>query len=112
MCVHLKLKASCAQFQNISSLPYLPDVIDLSHLSTNSGISYHVDIQDIKLTMIDNIFIVVHLNVCSLTKLTDKSKELIQPLHQKKTEVDAILLCETFFHTESLKLVQIPNCML
>ena len=51
----------------------------------------------------------MHLNVHSLTKKTATLKELIQSLHQKKIEVDAILLCETFLHTEALKSVQIPN---
>ena len=51
----------------------------------------------------------MHLNVCSLTEKIDKLKELIKSLHKKKIEVDVILLCETFFHTEALKLVQIPN---
>ena len=42
-------------------------------------------------------------------KKIDKLKELIQSLYQKKIEVDVILLCETFLHTEALKLVQIQN---
>ena len=84
-------------------------VIDLDHLSTKSGISNCVDVQDVKLTRIDNVFNVMHLNVCSLTKKIDKFKELVQSLQQKKIEVDALLLCETFLHTVALKLVQIPN---
>ena len=44
-----------------------------------------------------------------LNKKIDKLKELIKSLHQKKIEVDAILLSETFLHTEALQSVQIPN---
>ena len=51
----------------------------------------------------------MHLNVHSITRKIDKLKELIQFLHQKKIELDAIILCETFLHAEALKLVQIPN---
>ena len=51
----------------------------------------------------------MHLNVHSLTKKIDKLKEFIQSLHQKRTEVDAMLHCETFLQTEALKSVQIPN---
>ena len=58
------------------------------------------------------MFNAMHLNVCSLAKKIDKLKELIQSLHQKKIEVDAILLCETLLHTEALKLVQISNISL
>ena len=50
-----------------------------------------------------------HLNVHSLAKEIDKLKQLIQFLHQKKIEVDAILLCKTFLHSEAWKSVQIPN---
>ena len=81
MCVYPKLKANCPQFQNIGSLPYLPDFIDLDHLSTKTDISNHVDVQDIKLTMIHNVFNVMHLNAHSLMKKIDKLKELIQSLH-------------------------------
>ena len=56
MCVHPKFKANCAQFQNISSLSYFPDINDLHHLSTKSHISYYVDVQDVKLTISDNVF--------------------------------------------------------
>ena len=63
-----KLKANFPQFQNISNLPYLPDIIVLDHISTKSGISNYVDVQDVKLTMIDNVLYVIHLNVCSLPK--------------------------------------------
>ena len=55
------------------------------------------------------MFNVGHLNVHSLMKKTDKLKVLIQSLHQKEIEVDAIQLYETFLHTEALKLVQVPN---
>ena len=90
------LKANCLQFQNIDSLHYLPDIIDLDYLSTKLDISNYVDVQDVKLTMIDNVFNVMHLNVCSLTK-NDKLKGLIQFLHQKKIKAVAILLCELSF---------------
>ena len=112
MCVHPKLKANCPQFQNIGSLPYLTNMIDLDHLSTKSDISNYVDVQDVKLTTIDNVFNVMLLNAYSLTKKINKLKELGQSLHQKKIEVDAILLCETFLHTEALKLVQIQTLVL
>ena len=112
MCQHPTLKANCPQFQNIGSLPYLPDIIDLDHLPSKSDISNYVDVQDVKLTRIYNVFNVMHLYVHSLMKMIDKLKELIQSLHQKKIEVDAILLCETFLHTEALMLVQISNLSL
>ena len=83
MCVYPKLKANCPQFHNICSLPYLPDIIDLDHLSAKSDISNYVDVQDVKLTRINNVFSVMHLNVCSLKKI-DKLKKVIQSLHQKK----------------------------
>ena len=54
-CVHPKLKVNSHQFKNISSLPYLPDIIDLDNLSTKSDISNYIDVQDVMLTMIDNV---------------------------------------------------------
>ena len=71
MCVHPKVKANSPQFQNIGSLPYLPDIIDLDHLSTKADISNYVDVQDVKPTRIDNVFNVMHLNVHSSTKKID-----------------------------------------
>ena len=66
MYVHAKLKANCPQFKNIGDLPYLPDIIDLDHLSTKSNISNYVNIQDVKLIV--NVFNVMHLHLYSLTK--------------------------------------------
>ena len=68
MCVHCKLKENCPQFQNICSLPYSPDIIDLDHLSTKSVINNYVDVHNAKLTRTDNVFNVMYLNVHSLTK--------------------------------------------
>ena len=96
--VHPMLKANSPQYQNISSLHYLSDIIDLDHLSTKSDISNYVDVQG-----------VMYFDVHFSTKKTYKVKELIQRPHQKKIKVNATLLCETFLHTEALKLVQIPN---
>ena len=68
MYVHPKLKANCPQFENMSSLPYLPDIINLDHLKTKSDISNYVDVQDVKLISTHNVFNVLHMNVHSLTK--------------------------------------------
>ena len=38
-------------------------MIDLDHLATNSDISNYVDVQDVKLTTIENVYNVMHLNV-------------------------------------------------
>ena len=108
LCVHPKLKVNCLQLQNICSLPYLLDITNLDQLSTNSDISNYVHVQDVKLIRMDNMLNVIYLNIHSLLKtLTNKLKELLQSLHQKKIKVDAILLCETFLHIDKLKLVQI-----
>ena len=82
MYVNAKLIANCPQFQTINS--YLPDIIDLYQLSTKSNISNY---KDVKLTRIDNMFNIMHLNVHSLPKKTDILKELIQSLHQKKMKL-------------------------
>ena len=67
LCVHLKSKANYPQFQT-----YLLDIIDIDHLSIKSDISKYV--QDVKLTITDDMFNVMHLNVLSLTKRFDKLK--------------------------------------
>ena len=47
MCEHPKLKANCPQLPEVSSLPYLPDLINLYHLTTKSDISNYVAIEDV-----------------------------------------------------------------
>ena len=73
--VHDNCGTHCTQFQNVCGLLYLPDIFDLDYLSPKSDISNYVDVQDVKLTRIGDVFEVMHLNVHSLTKKIDTLKE-------------------------------------
>ena len=54
-------------------------------------------------------FHVMHLNVCSFLKNSDKLKLLLEEMNQNKVVMDVILICESFVTDVNLPFVDIPG---